>query len=107
MPIITAKRSSPCVTCSMRILVGERIHFTHSTGAQHITCVEEFGSDPEIDVRVAYETWRNTGHLDDQQAFDECVNEFGYVDTVRALYNVSAVAKQKEDAYRARRRPRA
>lgn len=103
MPVIVATRVSPCTVCRLTVMVGERIHFTRSTGAQHLACFDEL-DDPEEVIVVAYMTHRMAPvSYDDQRAFDACVTEFGYVETVKALYGVSPLAKQKEDAYQARR----
>lgn len=103
MPLIVARYESRCRICHLQIVTGERIDFTRSTGARHLTCADEHGTDPEEEIRDAYAVWRTSGFLEDERAFDECVNRYGYLHAVRALYSVSDHAKRREDAYRARR----
>jgi hypothetical protein len=101
MPIITARREGKCKRCGHGIVVGERIDYTRSLGALHLACSE--GEDPEQDIisHYGYRTRPPTAGLGetDQQAFDKCVAEFGYVPTVRALYEHSSRAKQAQDGY--------
>lgn len=102
MPLITAQRASPCRRCSMPIVVGERIDFTRARGALHLACAEEC-DDPEDDIRIHYRLLLERG-FDDPQAFQACAQDYRYVPTVRALLMISAYAKQRDDAFRARRR---
>lgn len=97
MPVIVARRSSPCASCHQAIVVGERISFTRSTGARHLTCSDD-RDDPEDAIVSKYVAYVAQG-LDDQRAFDLCVEQEGFVNSVKALYAVSAIAKQREDAY--------
>lgn len=99
MPEIVAKYGSRCRKCGLQIVAGERIDYSHSNGALHLTCAN--GTDPQLGIVESYQLHRKYG-CDDQQAFDECVEEFGYTTAVKALYEVSPLAKQKEDAYRVR-----
>jgi hypothetical protein len=99
MPLIVAKREGPCDVCKLMIAVGERIHYTRLTKARHLACADD-RDDPEEHVRASYSVWREL--LDDEQSFDACVEEFGYVAAVKALYRVSPTAKQREDSYQAR-----
>jgi len=98
MPVIVARYESKCSACGLKIVVGERINYTRSTKGQHLTCGDD-RDDPETAIRTAYKVWRESPSFDDQRAFDECEREFGYVHAVKALYSVSPIAKQKEDAY--------
>lgn len=104
MPVIVAKMDGQCQACGLSLSVGERIHWTRKTGALHLACVED-AWDPEEDIVAKYTAWRAQG-LTDEQAFDDCVTEYRYVDTVKALYRVSPLAKAREDAYRARQKSR-
>lgn len=40
MPVITAKRSSPCAVCGLTIARGESIDFTRVDGARHLMCAD-------------------------------------------------------------------
>ena len=102
MPVIVAKHRSPCAVCRLEIMPGERITFTRSTKARHLACSDE-RDDPETPIKAQYQILRAPPHsFGDQRAFDDCAKEYGYVETVRALYQVSEIAKAKEDAYRSK-----
>lgn len=100
MPVVTARFASKCRSCHQPIVAGERIDFSRLNGARHLACVRDGELDPEEEIVAEYRAARACG-VYDEQAFDICVEAFGYVPTVKALYGVSDHAKRKEDAYQA------
>lgn len=40
MPIMDAKRESPCAACGQMILLGERIEYVRARGARHLACTD-------------------------------------------------------------------